>query len=274
MINRIIPTTGEKLPVMGLGTWKVLDVEPNEKTEQLTGVLQAMRQAGGTLIDTSPMYNRSEARIGDLTADMPEKDEFFYATKVWIEGREAGIAQMEESMRRMRRRQIDLMQIHNLLDLDTHTNTLRRWKEEGKIRYTGITHYKSDHHEELERVLSGGAYDFVQFNYSLFDRHAEKRLLSFCRERGVATLINRPLGEGKHLQATRGKALPDWAAEYGIESLPDLFLRYVISHPDVTCVIPATSNPEHAARNYAAGNKPLLPPEALKLAAKWADENS
>jgi diketogulonate reductase-like aldo/keto reductase len=209
------------------------------------------------------MYNLSEKVIGNLTADMPEKDDFFYATKVWIKGREEGIQQMEASMKKMGRQTMDLMQIHNLVDWKTHLKTLRAWKDEGKIRYIGITHYTDDHHEELEKVMRAEPIDFVQFNYSIVNRNAEDRLLPVAAELGVATLINRPFGEGKLFSTVRGEPLPEWAIENGIATWSQYFLKYIISHPAVTCVIPATANPEHELANIKAGDAEVFGRERM-----------
>ncbi|MGC4100844.1 aldo/keto reductase [Ferruginibacter sp.] len=256
MITRTIPSSGEPLPLIGIGTWQTFDTG-SAAYATLTAVLSTMRQAGATLIDSSPMYGRAEKVIGDITAAMPAQHEFFYATKVWTTGLKEGIAQMESSMQKMQRTTMDLVQVHNLLDLKTHLPQLRRWKETGKIRYTGITHYTDASHEELEKVLIKEKPDFVQFNYSITARNAEKRLLDAAAAAGVATIINRPFGEGKLFNAVKGKALPPWAAAAGIESWAAFFLKYIIAHPAVTCVIPATGNPVHVVDNLKAGEGSL-----------------
>lgn len=263
MLQRIIPSSGEKLPVIGLGTWKCFDTTDTGRYPQLSAVLKNMHEQKGTLIDSSPMYGKAEQVIGDLTQEMKERDAFFYATKVWTTGREEGIAQMESSMQKMQRQNIDLMQIHNLLDWRTHLKVLRDWKASGKIRYIGITHYKDEMHEELEKIMKEEPLDFVQFNYSIDARHAEKRLLKAAADHGVATLINRPFGEGRLFQKVQGKPLPAWAIELGITTWSSFCLKFLIADPAVTCVIPATSNPAHALDNFAAsdGN---MPDEALR----------
>ncbi len=262
MILRQIPSTGEMLPVIGLGTWQSFDVSPKSNTEQLKQVLAVMKNAGGKLIDSSPMYGRSEEIIGMLTAQ-ENASQFFYATKVWTQGREEGIRQMEDSFRKFKRPVIDLMQVHNLTDWKTHLHTLRKWKDEGKIRYTGITHYTDSMHLELTRIIRSESIDFVQFNYSIADLHAEEYLLPTAAEHGVAALINRPFGEGKLFSKVKGKQLPSWADEYGIESWSQFFLKYIVSHPVVTCVIPATSNPLHEADTVKAGAE-HLPNETMR----------
>jgi diketogulonate reductase-like aldo/keto reductase len=263
MIQRIIPSSGETLPVIGLGTWQSFDVAGDKSYPQLTAVLKELHTHGGTLIDSSPMYGQSEKVIGDLTSNMSEREDFFYATKVWTTGRKEGTAQMETSMRRMQRERIDLMQIHNLTDWKTHLPVLREWKERGKIKYIGITHYTDDMHDELEQVFTKETIDFVQFNYSIDSRHAEKRLLKAAADHGVATLINRPFGVGKLFEKVKGKPVPGWAIEMGMHNWSDFFLKFLISHEAVTCVIPATSSPAHAADNVGAG-KGQLPDEALR----------
>jgi len=270
MLSRPIPSTGEPLPVLGLGTWQTFDVA-DAAVRPLTDVLQTFHRAGGRLIDSSPMYGQAEKVVGAITETLPERDDFFYATKVWTTGREEGILQMEDSFRKMRRTRMDLMQIHNLVDWKTHLKTLRGWKEEGRVCYIGITHYTDASHAELERLIATRDFDFVQFNYSLFARNAEKRLLDACAHHGVATLINRPFGEGTHLRRIAGKPLPAWAAGYGITSAAQLLLKYILSNPAVTCVIPATSNPEHAADNMRAGEGPLLDEASIKQAVAWAE---
>jgi diketogulonate reductase-like aldo/keto reductase len=258
MIKRIIPSSGEELPVSGLGTWKVFDVSV-DKYPELENVLNELHTGGATVIDSSPMYGRSEKVIGDITSGMTTSNDFFYATKVWTTGLQQGIQQMESSMARMKRKTMDLMQIHNLTDWKTHFSQLRRWKEERRIRYIGITHYTDASHEELERIMKAEKPDFIQFNYSIIARNAEKRLLNAAASLGVATLINRPFGEGRLFRLVKDKRLPPWAGEYDMNSWSDYFLKYILSHPAVTCVIPATANPQHALDNIKACRKPARP---------------
>ena len=253
MLQREIPSSKELLPVIGLGTWQTFDVSNNADYAPLKEVLQQMHAAGGTLIDSSPMYGRAEEVTGNLTSETSIQNDFFYATKVWTQGKEEGIRQMEASFSKMKRTTIDLMQIHNLVDWKTHLDTLRNWKEEGRIRYIGITHYTNAMHEDLEKIITSIPLDFVQFNYSIVARNAEKRLLPAAADHGVATLINRPFGEGALFSKVEGKTLPAWAASYNIKSWSQLFLKFILSLPAVTCVIPATSNPAHLADNMQAG---------------------
>ena len=262
MIQRIIPATGESLPVIGMGTYKSFDVT-KEKYPSLVEVLENMHACGGRLLDSSPMYVKAEEVIGNVTHDMPTRNDFFYATKVWTEGRAEGIKQMEASFEKMQRTQMDLMQIHNLLDWKTQLDTLKEWKAAGKIRYIGITYHLDEKHHELEAIFTKELIDFVQVNYSITGRNAEKRLLQAAADQGVATLINRPLGFGKLFTLVAGRSLPDWASEFGIDSWSQYFLKYIISHPAVTCVIPATSNPQHALDNYNAATG-ILPDSAIR----------
>jgi diketogulonate reductase-like aldo/keto reductase len=272
MIERIIPSTGEKLPVIGLGTWQTFDVGEQSLYPELEKVLSAMHQSGGTMIDSSPMYGRAEKVIGDITANMQTGNDFFYATKVWTTGEAEGIKQMENSMTLMKRNCMDLLQIHNLVDWQTHLKTLRRWKEEGRIRYIGITHYKDEMHEELEKVLRAEQFDFVQFNYSILARHAEERLLPVCNDLGVATIINRPFGEGKWFAHVMGQPLPVWANSFGIQSWAQYFLSYIISQPEVTCVIPATRSPLHAVDNMMTGSAELPNEAARKKMVEYIEQ--
>lgn len=252
MLTRNIPSTGETLPAIGLGTWQTFDVNP-AGYEAITGVLQMMHKAGGRLIDSSPMYGRAEKAVGDTTAALPTQNDFFYATKVWIQGADTGRKQIEQSYRLMKREVMDLVQIHNLLDWQTHLPYLRKLKADGKLRYIGVTHYQDSSHEALAAVIRKEPLDFVQFNYSILSRHAEKFLLPLCADKGVATIINRPFGEGSLFSRVANKPLPAWAPEQGIETWGAYFLKFILAHPAVTCVIPATGNPQHAAENFKAG---------------------
>lgn len=259
-----IPVSSEELPMVGLGTSRVFDIgASSDDRAPRREVLNALVAAGGTLVDSSPMYGRAEGVVGDLASEIGATEKLFMATKVWIDGRSAGIDQMNTSARRLRKATIDLMQIHNLRDWEVHLETLTAWKEEGRIRYIGITHYRADAFPRLEKVLSSEQFDFAQFNYSLGEREAEARLLPLCAERGIATMINRPFMRGELFRRFGDQPLPEWAAEADIDSWGQLFLKFVISHPAVTCAIPATAKPEHMVDNAGAGFG-RLPDEALR----------
>ncbi|WP_174377062.1 MULTISPECIES: aldo/keto reductase [Pseudomonas] len=259
MQTRAIPSSAERLPVVGLGTYRSFDVAPGETAyKQLPAVLDELFRKGGTLIDSSPMYGRAEQTTGELLAIHEPRSPAFLATKVWTRGREEGIAQMEQSFRLLRTERIDLMQIHNLLDWQSHLPTLREWKTEGRIRYIGITHYMPSAYDEVEAVLKAEPLDFLQINYALDDRGVEKRILPLCRERGVAVICNRPFGGGGLLERLRGKPLPAWVSDVQVNSWPQLALKFLLSHPAVTCVIPGTGNPRYMTDNAGAGFGPML----------------
>ncbi|WP_207459055.1 aldo/keto reductase [Azospirillum sp. SYSU D00513] len=257
MDKRPIPSTGELLPVIGCGTWRTFDVgDSAEERAQRAEVLRVLFEAGGSVIDSSPMYGSSEAVVGDVLAGMGARDKAFLATKVWTRGETAGIEQMRESLRLLRAERIELMQIHNLVDWRTHLATLRGWKREGRIRHLGITHYHSGAHDELEAVMRAEPLDFVQLNYALNDRDAERRLLPLAAERGIAVLVNQPFGGGSLLRELSPRPLPGWAAEIGAASWAQALLKFVLAHPAVTCAIPGTGRPRHMADNVAAGSGP------------------
>jgi diketogulonate reductase-like aldo/keto reductase len=254
ILLRPIPSTGETIPAVGLGTWQTFDVGASAAARApLREVLARFVALGGRVIDSSPMYGAAEAVVGDLASALGVVDSLFVATKVWTSGREAGIAQMEQSLRHLRRKRLDLMQVHNLVDWRTHLATLRAWKQSGRVRYLGVTHYTASGYDELERVLRSEPLDFVQINYSLGEREAERRILPLARDRGVAVLVNRPFSAGGLFRGVRGQALPSWARDAGCESWAQVFLKWILAHPAVTCVIPATSNPEHVLDNMKAG---------------------
>lgn len=253
MIKRTIPKTGEEIPVMGLGSWQTFDIHHADAARRdLRLVLKEFSASGGRLIDSSPMYGSSEKVIGDLTSELQLRDHLFVATKVWTTGKEAGIDQMNASFRNMKVDVMDLIQVHNLQDVQTHLQTLADWKQRGKIRYTGITHYTVAAYTRLTELIKTNPIDFVQFNYNLLVREAEKDLLPLAMEKGVGVIINRPFEEGKLFNLVKGKKIPGWAAEYEIQSWGQFFLTYIISHPAVTCVIPATSNAAHLRDNMKA----------------------
>ena len=261
--RRPIPGTAESLPVIGLGTSGPFEVGADPAVRApLSEVLAAFFAAGATVVDTSPMYSTAEGVLGDLLTPAMQRDAFV-ATKVWTRGAAEGEAQMRRSMALLRRERVELMQVHNLLDLDVQLRTLRRWKDEGRIRYIGITHFTVESHAELARVIERDRPDFVQFNYSASTRAAEQRLLPLCADRGVAVLVNRAFDDGRIFQRLQGKPLLPWAAEIGCTSWAQLLLKFVIAHPAVTCVIPATGKLRNLQDNLAAGRGPL--PDAAQL---------
>jgi diketogulonate reductase-like aldo/keto reductase len=272
MISRPIPKSGEMLPVIGLGTWQTFDVGNDPAVlERLTIVLRLLFDGGGKAIDSSPMYGRAEAVVSELLAKMGGRERAFLATKVWTSGREAGIAQMRRSAELLKTRVIDLMQIHNLVDWRTQLATLRGMKEAGLVRYIGITHYVPSAFGDLAAIIEREEIDFVQLPYSIDVRDAERRLLPLAAERRVAVMVNRPFGGGGLFRSVRGKALPPWAAEIGCASWAQFFLKYIVAHPAVTCVIPATAKPDHMSDDLGAGYGPLPDNAARRRMAEFWD---
>jgi aryl-alcohol dehydrogenase-like predicted oxidoreductase len=261
MHTRPIPSTGAMLPVIGLGTWLGFDIgsQPLERPRRAE-VLAELFAAGGTVIDSSPMYGSAEQVVGDLLRANDARKQAFIATKVWTMGKQAGIEQMERSIARLQTSRIDLMQVHNLQDWRTHLPTLRSWKEQGRVSYIGVTHYTEAAHAELEQVMRAEPLDFVQFNYSITSRAAEQRLLPLAAELGLAVLINLPFGGGKLLRSLHGRALPAWAGEIGCINWNQVLLKFVLAQPAVTCVIPGTSQPAHMRFNAIAGDGDLPGP--------------
>jgi len=253
MRTKPIPSTGEELPVIGMGTWRTFDVgdDPAQRNA-LREVLKRLFDAGGRVIDSSPMYGRAEQVVGELLPPSPRP---FLATKVWTSGREEGIAQMQRSMKLMgaQGRPFDLMQIHNLVDWRTHAATLKQWKEAGTIRYWGITHYTTSAFDEMERIVKSDRPDFVQIPYSVGVRDAEERLLPACAEAKVGVIVERPFEAGSLFRDVAKRPLPSWAKEIDCTSWAQIFLKFILSHPAITCPIPATSNPEHMADDVRAG---------------------
>lgn len=265
MLSRPIPSSGAMLPVIGLGTANTFDVSPDESTlAPLAGVVRALFEAGGTVIDTAPTYGRAEPVTGILLKNTGRLGEAFIATKVsGVRGRESGLAQVRRSLADLHVERVDLLQVHNLGDLDTQLALLRELQRQGVTRYVGITHYTDGSHERMTELVEREKLDFVQINLSVTARGAERRLLPACRDRGVAVLINRPFRDGALFRAVRNRPLPDWAAEIECASWAQLFLKYVVSHPAVTAVIPATSRPANMADNARAGFGPQ-PDEAMR----------
>ncbi len=253
MRTATIPATGEQLPVIGLGTYSVFDVaSTTEEIARRREIVDLLSSNGGSVLDTSPMYNRSEGVIGDVIASGADRDKLFLATKVWTDGREAGIEQMRRSLELMKTKSIDLMQVHNLRDTALHMETIRKWQDEGRIRYNGLTHYTAGAHAALEREMREFEPQFIQINYSLGEREAEQRVLPLAREMGIAVIINRPFQAGRLFRAVAGRELPGFATGFA-ESWGQFFLKFIISHPAVSCAIPATSKPHHMIDNLGAG---------------------
>ena len=265
MLKRAIPSSGEELPVIGLGTSRVFDIERSKNELNVREkILDIFYENGGRLIDTSPMYGMSEEIIGITAKKYIEKNRFFLATKVWTEGRENGMRQIEESFQKMRTDKISLIQVHNLLDWKTQIKTLRSLKDEGRIDYIGITHYKSNAFDEMIKIMKAEKVDFAQFNYSMGEREAEQKILPFCKDNGIATLINRPFMRGRLFREAQEKKLPSWVTDYDIDSWGQFFLKYIISHDAVTNIIPATSKPKNMLDNARAGMGRMLDEKAKK----------
>ena len=253
MMKKPIPVSGEQLPIIGLGTYDVFDVASTpEEIDFRRTIVETLISSGGSLIDTSPMYNRSEKIIGDIIIAGTNREQLFLATKVWTNGQDSGTRQIAQSSELMQTDVIDLMQVHNLRDTAVHMASIRDWQESGRIRYSGLTHYTAGAHAALGKEMQQFKPDFIQINYSLGEREAENRLLPMAKDLGVAVLINRPFQSGRLFSAVRGKSLPDWAAEFAA-SWGQFFLKFVISHPAVTSAIPATSKPHHMIDNLGAG---------------------
>jgi diketogulonate reductase-like aldo/keto reductase len=258
VLARAIPGSGEAIPVVGLGTWQAFDVAGDAAAAaRARDALAAFVERGGRLVDSSPMYGAAEAVVGRLAADLRVASALFVATKVWTTGRQAGIRQMDASMERLGVARLDLMQVHNLVDVDTHLETLRHWKAAGRIRYLGVTHYSASAHADLERIVARGDVDFVQVNYSLAEPEAERRLLPAAADTRTGVIVNRPFAGGAMLRHASRRRLPEWAGQLGCTGWSQLFLKWIIAHPAVTCVIPASRNPGHVADNLAAAAGPL-----------------
>ena len=270
MLTRTIPGTDESIPVVGLGTWDVFDVAGSrEEIEARKEIIGMLLDRGGSVIDSSPMYNRSEKIIGDIINETGGRSNLFLATKVWTDGRSAGESQMRRSRDLMYAGVIDLMQVHNLRDVDVHMATIREWQEKGCIRYNGITHYTASAHRSMEKAMQDHKPQFIQINYSLGERHAEQHVLPLAQDLGIAVLINRPFMAGRLFHAVRNQELPAWIAEFA-DSWGRFFLKFILGHPAVTCVIPATSKPHHMVDNLGAGFG-AMPGAATrkKMAALW-----
>ena len=256
--KRAIPSSGEKIPAVGLGTWRVFDVGNSQtRRASLLEVVKTLHSQGSSVIDSSPMYGSSETVVGDLSQQLNIRNKLFLATKVWTSGKEDGIEQMNRSFEKMKATKMDLMQVHNLVDVHTHLKTLYKWKEEGKVRYIGITHYLASAYPEMARLIKNEKLDFIQCCYNIETRDAENELLPLAKDKGVAVLINRPFQEGTLFSRVRGRAIPEWSKEYGINNWAQFFLKFILSHAAVTCAIPGTSNASHLAENLGGASGKL-----------------
>ena len=267
--NPALPQTRMNLPKIGLGTWQTFDVGADAAAR--APLREVLKLLNGNMVDSSPMYGSSETVAGDLIAELGLRPKLFLATKVWTQGRDEGIRQMETSFKRLRVQQMDLMQVHNLVDVSVHSKTLREMKAAGKVRFIGITHYTSSAYAAVERELKANPWDFLQINYSLGERDSEQRILPLAKERGVAVIINRPFAEGSLFRKTRNRELPAWAGELGIASWAQYFLKWIVSHPAVTCAIPGTARPDHMKDNLAAGAGPMPDEKARRRMAEHFD---
>jgi diketogulonate reductase-like aldo/keto reductase len=258
LLRRPIPSSAELLPAIGLGTWQAFDIGLDGKElAEAREALKTLVQHGGQLVDSSPMYGAAEGVVGQLVDELGLRNKLFIATKVWTQGRASGIRQMEASLRKLRTERLDLMQVHNLTDTDTHLASLRDWKKAGRVRYVGVTHYHAGAHGDLERIVKSGAVEFVQVNYSLAEPEAEQRLLPLAAAAGVAVIVNRPFAEGAMFQRVRDRPLPPIAVELGCASWAQFFLKWILGHPAVTCAIPGTRSARHVADNLGAARGPL-----------------
>ena len=272
MMTKTIPSTGEPIPAIGLGTYRAFNTSPNHSNEYLEQVLNFFFQAGGTVIDTSPMYGEAESVIGQLLKKNKSNKQPFIATKVWTTGQQNGLKEMNSSLGKLGYNSIDLMQVHNLVDADTQLSTLKEWQQEGIIKYIGITHYTDDAFSELSYYLKKyPEINFCQFPYSIARRTAEKYFLALCDDLEVATLINRPFEQDNLFASVQNYQLPEWAKEFGCVSWSQFFLKYILGHKGVTCAIPATSRPEHMADNLVSGIGRLPDINELKRMAKYFD---
>jgi len=269
MTEKAFPQGRNALPRIGLGTWQTFDVGNDAAAR--APLREVLGLLNGNVVDSSPMYGSSEAVVGELVAALGIRERLFMATKVWTSGREDGIRQMETSFKRLRVQVMDLMQVHNLADVAVHKNTLVEWKRQGRIRNIGITHYTASAYPEVERAMKVAPWDFLQINYSLAERDSERKILPMAKDMGMGVLINRPFGEGSLFRKVRGKALPPWAAELGIASWAQYFLKWIVSHPAVTCAIPATSKPEHMKENLAAAQGEVLKESSRRKMAAYFD---
>jgi diketogulonate reductase-like aldo/keto reductase len=268
LITKEIPQTKERIPAIGLGTFMTFDVKPDQSRDNLREVMRRFQAGGGRMIDVSPLYGLSEVNVGEFASTLGMTNNLFIANKVWATGeflgdRSQAQRQFEQSLKRLSRDRIDAMQVHSLVNVDVMLPLLRAWKQEGRIRYVGITHHEPVYFAAIERWIERGNLDFVQVRYSIAQRQAEERLLPAAAERGITVLANMPFEKARLFELVKGQPLPDFTREIGCENWAQFFLKYVISHPAVTCAIPATSNPNHVAENMGA-LRGELPDQAMR----------
>ncbi|OHV80160.1 aldo/keto reductase [Rhizobium sp. LCM 4573] len=268
IIRRVIPKTGEQVPVIGLGTFETFDILPGEPRGHIREIIRRFHEAGGRVIDTSPLYGMSEVSVGDFAIELGIADDLFITNKTWTTGEwlsddSHSEAQFRRSMERLWRSRMDVQQVHSLENYDQVLHRLRRWKDEGRVRYVGVTQWSPEYYATMERLIRTGNLDFVQVNYTIFSRQAEERILPACVDNGVAVQVNIPFEKARLFTSVQGRSLPEFAAEFGAETWAQFFLKFIISHPAVTNVVPATSSPDHVSDNMGAlyGD---LPDETLR----------
>jgi diketogulonate reductase-like aldo/keto reductase len=258
LATRPIGARSERLPIVGLGTYIAYDLSPGDR--DWPTAREGLRQfaaGGGQVVDTSPMYGAAEAAIGEMAAELRIRDDLFIATKIWATGRDAGRAQVAASLRKLGGRRLDLVQVHNLVDAETHLRTLRSLRDQGLVRYIGVTHYEATAYPALEAIMRREPLDFIEVNYSIDEPASAERILPLAEQRRIAVIVNRPFGGGELFSKVRDRPVPAWAADIGCSSWAQLMLKYVIAHPAVTCAAPGTHDPRHIADNLAAGRGPL-----------------
>jgi aryl-alcohol dehydrogenase-like predicted oxidoreductase len=272
VIQRKIPSSGESVPIIGIGTAHRYQGTTEAERAPLREVLRQFKELGGKVIDTAPAYGNAETVLGELVAELGIRDALFLATKVGAQGRDAGIEQMEQSRQRLRTLRIDLIAVHNLGDTQTQLRTLRDWKQAGRIRYVGITTSSDRQYEEFEQTMKTEALDFIQVDYALDNRNADQRILPLAADRGMAVMINLPFGRGRLFKAVEGRQLPPWASEFDCTSWGQFFLKYIVSHPAVTCAIPGTAKVEHLIDNLGAARGRLPDPTMRRRMESFIDQ--
>jgi aryl-alcohol dehydrogenase-like predicted oxidoreductase len=264
LIQREIPATGERLPIIGIGTARRYEAVTTEaERAPLREVLRQFKEMGGRVIDTAPSYGTAEVVVGDLVAELKIRESLFIATKLGAHGREAGVEQLELSFKHLRTPKIDLIAVHNLQDTQTQLRTLRQWKQAGRIRYVGITTSFERQHPEFEQTMKAEALDFIQVDYALDNRKADQRILPLAADRGMGVMVNLPFGRGRLFKAVQGRSLPPWAREFDCSSWAQFFLKYIVSHPAVTCTVPGSAKSDYLVDNLGAA-RGRLPDAAMR----------